>query len=252
MKDAFGKTPGLTREGGSIGAVLTMRKHLGAPIVFMGLSLPEHGYHARNENFDWRQASGGIAMFYRYFHEVAALGDTARSAVAARARVAGRKSSPDAAAAPVSRGTAWKILASVVVVVGAVGTLLYFSALPEAAAYKHVDEVMADVARYRGKRIQVHGHVVEGSVLQKTGTLEYRFKLESKAPRNAALIDADYTGLVPDNFKGGAELVATGVISADNRLMIIPDGITAKCPTKYQAQQPAYEGTPAVAKPAQL
>jgi acetylornithine deacetylase/succinyl-diaminopimelate desuccinylase-like protein len=67
MKFAFGKTPAFVREGGSIGAVVTMQKYLKAPIVFLGLSLPEHGYHAPNENFDWQQAAGGMKMFARYF-----------------------------------------------------------------------------------------------------------------------------------------------------------------------------------------
>ena len=48
-----------------------MEQFLQAPIVFLGLSLPEHGYHAPNENFDWQQASGGIRMFVRYFENVA-------------------------------------------------------------------------------------------------------------------------------------------------------------------------------------
>src|SRR3569832_186546 len=73
MRDTFGKEPGFTREGGSIGAVLTMRKLLKAPVIFMGLSLPEHGYHAINEDYDWGQASGGMEMFGRFFHELAAL-----------------------------------------------------------------------------------------------------------------------------------------------------------------------------------
>lgn len=67
MIGAFHKTPAYTREGGSIGAVLSMHEVLAAPIVFLGLSLPEHGYHAVNENFDWQQASGGIRMFINYF-----------------------------------------------------------------------------------------------------------------------------------------------------------------------------------------
>ena len=37
----------------------------------LGLSLPSHGYHSRNEHFDWRQASGGIRMFLHYFAEIA-------------------------------------------------------------------------------------------------------------------------------------------------------------------------------------
>jgi acetylornithine deacetylase/succinyl-diaminopimelate desuccinylase-like protein len=70
MRTSFGKTPAFVREGGSIGAVVTMQKYLKAPIVFMGLSLPEHGYHAPNENFDWEQASGGMKMFANYFDTI--------------------------------------------------------------------------------------------------------------------------------------------------------------------------------------
>ncbi|MBS1791535.1 MAG: M20/M25/M40 family metallo-hydrolase [Acidobacteria bacterium] len=73
MKYAFGKEPAFTREGGSIGAVVTMQKHLRAPITFLGLSLPEHGYHAKNENYDWGQTSGGIKMFVKYFEEISKL-----------------------------------------------------------------------------------------------------------------------------------------------------------------------------------
>jgi acetylornithine deacetylase/succinyl-diaminopimelate desuccinylase-like protein len=29
------------------------------PVMFLGLSLPEHGYHAPNENFDWRRQAAG-------------------------------------------------------------------------------------------------------------------------------------------------------------------------------------------------
>jgi acetylornithine deacetylase/succinyl-diaminopimelate desuccinylase-like protein len=70
---AFGRDPVFVRMGGTIGAVLAMEQLLEVPIAFMGLSLPEHGYHAPNENYDWGQASSGIAAFARYFEEVAAL-----------------------------------------------------------------------------------------------------------------------------------------------------------------------------------
>jgi len=57
---------------GTIGAVVSMGKILRAPVAFLNLSLPEHGYHAPNENFDWGQASGGMAAFARYLERVAA------------------------------------------------------------------------------------------------------------------------------------------------------------------------------------
>jgi len=73
MKFAFGREPVFVREGGSIGAVVSMEKVLRTPVMFLGLSLPEHGYHAPNENYDWQQASGGIVAFVKYFSNVAAL-----------------------------------------------------------------------------------------------------------------------------------------------------------------------------------
>jgi acetylornithine deacetylase/succinyl-diaminopimelate desuccinylase-like protein len=73
VKFAFGKAPVFVREGGTIGAVLSMEQILKCPIVFMGLSLPDHGYHAPNENYDWGQAGGGIVAFAKLFEEVAAV-----------------------------------------------------------------------------------------------------------------------------------------------------------------------------------
>ena len=73
---AFGREPAFVREGGSIGAVLSMEKVLKTPVFFLGLSLPEHGYHAPNENYDWSQAEGGMAAFAKYFQNVAQMKGT--------------------------------------------------------------------------------------------------------------------------------------------------------------------------------
>jgi acetylornithine deacetylase/succinyl-diaminopimelate desuccinylase-like protein len=70
MKFAFGKEPVFVREGGSIGAVVSMERVFKSPVFFLGLSLPEHGYHAPNENFDWPQAEGGMAAFADYFRRL--------------------------------------------------------------------------------------------------------------------------------------------------------------------------------------
>jgi cytochrome c-type biogenesis protein CcmE len=140
---------------------------------------------------------------------------------------------------PVSRGSAWKVVASVVIVTGAVAMLLKSSMKTSAEYYKHVDEVMADIGQFRGKKLQVHGHVVPGSIEQAKGTLMYRFKIETGAmskpePRKPAVISASYTGLVPDTFKDGAEVVAKGTLTPDDKLEAYD--IMAKCPSKYEAK----------------
>jgi cytochrome c-type biogenesis protein CcmE len=146
------------------------------------------------------------------------------------------------AAPPVSRGSAWKVVVSVVIVTGAVAMLLKSSVIEGAEYYKHVDEVMNDVGQFRGKKLQVHGNVVPGSIEQAKGTLMYRFKVETGAmskpePRKPAVITATYTGLVPDTFKDGAEVVVKGKLAADDKL----EGydIMAKCPSKYEAKDQA-------------
>ncbi|HSE40149.1 MAG TPA: M20/M25/M40 family metallo-hydrolase [Acidobacteriota bacterium] len=73
---AFGLKPVFVREGGSIGSVISMQQILKSPVMFLGLSLPEHGYHAPNENFDWHQASRGMAAFLYYFNELSKLRST--------------------------------------------------------------------------------------------------------------------------------------------------------------------------------
>jgi acetylornithine deacetylase/succinyl-diaminopimelate desuccinylase-like protein len=74
VKAGFGNDPAFVREGGSIGAVVTMQKTWKVPILFIGLSLPEHGYHAPNEYYDWGQASGGMRTFVHYFSELSKMG----------------------------------------------------------------------------------------------------------------------------------------------------------------------------------
>ena len=67
---AFGREPAYVRDGGTIGAVTAMQEVLGCPVAFLDLSLPDHGYHAPNENFEWPQAKGGMIAFARLVEEV--------------------------------------------------------------------------------------------------------------------------------------------------------------------------------------
>lgn len=73
VKFAFSREAVFVRDGGTIGAMTSIEKVLKCPVLFLGLSLPEHGYHAPNENFDWQQASGGMVAFAKYFEEIANL-----------------------------------------------------------------------------------------------------------------------------------------------------------------------------------
>ena len=116
----------------------------------------------------------------------------------------------------------------------AFGGLLYTSLSESAEYYKHVEEVMVSPQPWYGKRLQIHGFVAPKSWVQKPGSLEYRFKVQSKGQ----IVQAYYTGILPDTFKEDSEVVLKGTLGPDG-FHVTPDGVIAKCPSKYQEKSPA-------------
>jgi cytochrome c-type biogenesis protein CcmE len=129
---------------------------------------------------------------------------------------------------------ALKIVATAVVLLGAIGGLMYTSLADGTEYYKHVDEVMTDPAAWHGKRLQLHGYVVEKSIMRRPDTLDYIFKIQS----NGKIVNARYTGVVPDTFKDGSEVVIKGTLAHDG-FHVVPNGVMAKCPSRYEAKGPA-------------
>lgn len=112
--------------------------------------------------------------------------------------------------------------------------LMYTTLSEGTEYYKHVDEVMANPQQWEGKRLQLHGFVVDGSLMQRPNTLEYKFQVQS----NGKVVPARYTGVVPDTFKDGAEVVLKGRLGPDG-FAVDPNGVMAKCPSKYNPQSTA-------------
>jgi cytochrome c-type biogenesis protein CcmE len=125
-----------------------------------------------------------------------------------------------------------KIGLTVVAAAVAVGALLWSTLSEGTEYYKHVDEVMAQPDAWRGKRLQLHGFVVPNSIRRKRDSLEYVFQIES----NGAVVTARYTGVVPDTFKDGAEVVVKGRLGPEG-FRVDPNGVMAKCPSKYEPKR---------------
>ena len=125
-----------------------------------------------------------------------------------------------------------KIGATAGVLVAALGGLMYTTLSEGTEYYKHVDEVMANPAEWQGKRMSLHGYVVDKSIMGKPGTLEYLFQIQS----NGKVISARYTGVVPDTFKDGSEVVLKGQLGPHG-FDVSPNGVMAKCPSKYEASK---------------
>ena len=125
-----------------------------------------------------------------------------------------------------------QIAITVAIIGGAFSALMYTTLREDAAFYKKVDEVMVHPAEWYGKPMNLHGFVVDSTVQRRPDSLDYRFEVKN----GDSVVLATYTGVVPDTFKGGAEVVLTGKLTEDG---FHASQVTAKCPSKYD---PAAEG----------
>ena len=131
---------------------------------------------------------------------------------------------------------ALKILATVAVIVVALTGLLFATLREDTQYYKHVNEVMSEPQAWHGKRLQLHGYVT--GIERKRNSLDYRFKVQG----NGSIVQATYTGVVPDTFKEGSEVVLKGKLGADG-FHVERNGVMAKCPSKYEPSKGAMPAT---------
>jgi cytochrome c-type biogenesis protein CcmE len=132
------------------------------------------------------------------------------------------------AAATRNRRRPFLILASLATIIAGLILLMADSAGFE--YYKHVDEVLKEPQKWRDKRLQLHGFVVPGSIAKRLDrdrqTQEYKFRTENCG----AIVEARFSGVVPDTFKDGAEVVLKGQFDGQT---FHTREVMAKCPSKY-------------------
>lgn len=136
-----------------------------------------------------------------------------------------------------------KIAISTLVLGLAFSAMLYSSLSEETQYYKHVDEVMTQPVEWYGKRLQLHGHASD--IRRKPDSLDYRFDVAY----NGQVVRANYNGIVPDTFKDGSEVVIKGTLGPEG-FVVEPNGVMAKCPSKYEPGAPGAPGQSARPAPA--
>ena len=70
MQTVWGRRPYLLREGGSIGVVVQLQKHLGVDSVLSGFALPDCDAHAPNEKLHLPTWYKGIDAFIHFFYNL--------------------------------------------------------------------------------------------------------------------------------------------------------------------------------------
>jgi cytochrome c-type biogenesis protein CcmE len=122
-----------------------------------------------------------------------------------------------------------KAAAALVAASVALGYLVWRARQDPTVHYKRVGDVVANPESARGRRLLVHGYVNCGSIQHRVGTDDYRFEIQHLPWQPDVTLEVRYTGLVPDTFVQGNEVIVSGTLSDAGVLDAVPDGIRANC-----------------------
>lgn len=125
-----------------------------------------------------------------------------------------------------------RVVISTAVVLGAMVLFFYLSVSTQAQYFKNVNEVTGAPTDWYGRSIQLHGFVVANSIHNKPGTLDYWFQVQNEGK----MIGAFYSGIVPDTFQDGSDVVLRGKLEQDG-FHVVNGGVMAKCPSKYDEEK---------------
>ena len=125
------------------------------------------------------------------------------------------------------------LVSSILVVVAALGFLVYTGLTDNMVYYYHVDEFLPKAAALEGEIIKVNGKVQKGSIHKRE--MDYDFVIHG-TPQN--IVSVNYHGVVPDTFKDGSDVVVEGSYDPAAQKFHATT-LLAKCPTKYEPQNQA-------------
>ncbi len=128
------------------------------------------------------------------------------------------------------KGKKKKFIIGGIIVILAVGYLVYAGVRDTQIYYMTPTEVMAQGEAVYGQGVRVSGRIEDGSINWDPRTLELSFVITDSKEK----IPVHYHGVVPDTFKYGVEVVVEGKLTAGRSFEATK--LLAKCPSKYEAE----------------
>jgi cytochrome c-type biogenesis protein CcmE len=116
------------------------------------------------------------------------------------------------------------------VVAAALGYLGFTAFRGASMYYLTVDELLARNDAAYGEQVRLMGKVEEGSVVTSSETNTLRFTVTGE---DGASLPVVYSGIVPDAFKQGADVVVEGSLARAGTFEA--SSLLVKCPSKYEA-----------------
>ena len=109
-------------------------------------------------------------------------------------------------------------------------SLIYYYSVDEFLERQPGDVAAADSRLDDGRLVRLAGMVEQGSVDRNDDDLQLSFRLAGRK-RSIGVI---YSGLTPENFAGGREVVVEGRIGTD--AVFVAENIMTRCESKYKVK----------------
>jgi len=136
-----------------------------------------------------------------------------------------------------------RFLAGSLVIVGAIGYLMFVGIRETSSYYLNVDELVLKRGEYENVPLRVAGRVQAGTIDWDAKSLRLRFAIGAfpTAKKPDLSVPVAFTGIKPDMFTDGRDVIVEGryrdgVIEANQ--------VLTSCPSKYEAKT-AEAGAPA-------
>src|SRR6478735_7493991 len=128
------------------------------------------------------------------------------------------------------------LLIGLLVMCGAILSLLFFSFDKSSAYAKDVDELIREKDKYPDRSVRVQGMLVKGTLVHRDQPCEYRFEMKSKG----VVLPVSYPQcIVPDTFRDmpGMDVMVTAEGKLSSSGHFEASNIMAKCPSKYEMKE---------------
>ena len=129
--------------------------------------------------------------------------------------------------APDRKKQRFKLIVITLVVMGAVGYLIYTGTRDTMAYYLTVSELMKSGSQLTQAKVRVGGTVLEGSVHWFPEARQLNFIIKD----DQTMVPVVYHGIVPDSFKQGKKVLVEGVYANG---VFTAGQIMPTCPSKYE------------------
>lgn len=124
-----------------------------------------------------------------------------------------------------------KLSIGIIVMVLSVVSLMFFGATESTIYFLTVPELQQRLPSLTGEPIRVAGKVTADPITWDVHSLSLAFVIGDDHAR----IPVRYTGVKPDLFQTGVDVIIEGRLGQDG--VLVASGLMTKCPSKYQEEK---------------